>query len=109
MDDAARPMLLRNADFSLDEEQRALREVFQSFLSRECPPDRVRAAEPLGFDEKLWSQFTEMRAVAMGVPVADGGDGAGMVELVLAAEEVGRSVAPVPFVETAVAARLLAR
>jgi alkylation response protein AidB-like acyl-CoA dehydrogenase len=109
MDDSSRPMFLRNADFSLSEEQSALREAFRSFLMRECPSDRVRAAEPLGFDEKLWNQFTEMRAVAMGVPLGDGGDGAGMVELVLAAEEVGRSVAPVPFVDTVVAARLLAR
>jgi alkylation response protein AidB-like acyl-CoA dehydrogenase len=101
--------MLRHCDFSLDEEQRALREVFGSFLARECPSERVRAAEPLGFDEKLWGQFVGMRATAMGVPVVDGGDGAGMVELALVSEEVGRSLAPVPFVETAVAARLLAR
>jgi alkylation response protein AidB-like acyl-CoA dehydrogenase len=101
--------VLRHADFSLDEEQRALREAFGSFLERECPSERVRAAEPAGFDAKLWRQFIDMGAVAMGVPVADGGDGAGLVELALVAEEVGRRVAPIPFVEAAVAARLLAR
>lgn len=109
MDDRSQAMLLNHADFSLGEEQRALREAVRSFLARECPPERVRAAEPLGFDEKLWNQFNDMRAVAMGVPEAAGGDGAGLVELVLVAEEVGRTVAPVPFVESAVAARLLAR
>jgi alkylation response protein AidB-like acyl-CoA dehydrogenase len=101
------PMEIRQADFSLEEEHRALREAFAAFLARECPVERVRAAEPLGFDEKLWRGLVGMRAQAMGVPEASGGDGAGLVELVLVAEEIGRSVAPVPFVETAVAARLL--
>ena len=107
--DPDRAGVLRHGDFTLGDEQRALREAFASFLVRECPSERVRAAEPLGFDEKLWRQFVEMRAVAMGVPAGDGGDGAGLVELALVAEEVGRSLAPVPFVETAVAARLLSR
>ena len=107
--DPDRAGVLRHGDFTLGDEQRALREAFASFLVRECPSERVRAAEPLGFDEKLWRRFVEMRAVAMGVPAGDGGDGAGLVELALVAEEVGRILAPVPFVETAVAARLLCR
>jgi alkylation response protein AidB-like acyl-CoA dehydrogenase len=107
--DLDRAMLLRQGDFSLGEEQRALREAFDSFLARECPSERVRGAEPLGFDEDLWEQFVAMRTVAMGVAAGAGGDGAGLVELALVAEEVGRRLAPVPFVETAVAARLLSR
>ena len=106
---SVRDVVLRHGDFSLKEEDRALRDAFGSLLARECSSERVRAAEPLGFDTKLWEQFVDMRSVAMGVPAADGGDGAGLVELALVAEEVGRSLAPVPFVETAVAARLLAR
>ena len=43
----------------------------------------------------------------MGVPEDRGGDGAGLVELAIVAEEVGRHAAPVPVVETMVAARLL--
>jgi len=109
MNDPSAAVVLRHADFSLNDEHRALREAFGSFLARECQPERVRAAEPVGFDAKLWRQFIDLGAVAMGVPVPDGGDGAGLVELVLVAEEVGRTLAPVPFVEAAVAARLLAR
>jgi alkylation response protein AidB-like acyl-CoA dehydrogenase len=102
-------VVLRHGDFTLADEQRALREAFASFLARECQSDRVRRAEPRGFDAQLWEQFVAMRAVAMGVTGAEGGDGAGLVELALVAEEVGRSLAPVPFVETAVAARMLSR
>jgi alkylation response protein AidB-like acyl-CoA dehydrogenase len=43
----------------------------------------------------------------MGVPVEQGGDGAGLVELALVAEEFGRRAAPLPLVEAMVAARLL--
>ena len=42
----------------------------------------------------------------MGIPEANGGDGAGLVELALAAEEDGR-LAPVPLIETTVAGRIL--
>jgi alkylation response protein AidB-like acyl-CoA dehydrogenase len=100
---------LRRADFSLSDEQRALRESFASFLTRECPAERVRKAEPLGFDERLWGKLVDLGAVGMGVPEAEGGDGAGLVELALVAEQVGRYLAPVPFVESVVAARALAR
>jgi alkylation response protein AidB-like acyl-CoA dehydrogenase len=98
----------RQADFSLSEDQEALRDVFASFFERACPPDLVRAAEPSGFDAGLWARLADMRAVAMGLPEDAGGDGAGMVDLSLVVEELGRRLAPVPLVEAIVAARLLA-
>jgi alkylation response protein AidB-like acyl-CoA dehydrogenase len=99
----------RQANYVLSEEQEALREAFASFFGRESPSDVVRAAEPSGFDQRLWARLAEMRAVAMGLPEEAEGDGAGLVDLSLVAEEVGRRVAPVPWVEAIVAARLLAR
>jgi alkylation response protein AidB-like acyl-CoA dehydrogenase len=102
-------MVLRRADFALSDEQEAVRDAFASALTRQCPPERVRESEPFGFDEKLWRQLVDMRTVAMGVPEAAGGDGAGLEELVLVAEQHGLHMAPVPLVETVAAARLLAR
>lgn len=99
---------LRAADYSLEEEQQALLDTFTTFFDRESPAARVRAAEPLGFEAALWEQLGAMRAVAMGVPEAAGGDGGGLVELVLAAEPFGKRLAPVPLVEVLAAARLLA-
>ena len=98
----------RRGDFSLSEEQLALRGAFRAFFDRNCPPERVRRAEPLGWDRALWAELGELRPVALGVPASRGGDGAGLVELALAAEEAGRRAAPLPLAETAVAARLLA-
>jgi alkylation response protein AidB-like acyl-CoA dehydrogenase len=100
--------LLRNEDFSLDAEQVALRETFAAFFAKECSTSVVRAAEPLGFDPDLWERLMGLGVTTMGVPESEGGDGAGLVELVLAAEEYGRALAPVPHIETTVAGRLLA-
>jgi alkylation response protein AidB-like acyl-CoA dehydrogenase len=98
----------RQTNYTLSEEQQALREAFASFFERECPSDLVRSAEPSGFDARLWARLADMRAVAMGLPEDAKGDGAGLVDLSLVAEECGRRVAPVPLVEAVVAARLLA-
>lgn len=103
---------LRRADFSLSEEQEAVRATFRAALERTCPIERVEAAaagNPPGYDEKLWRQLLDMRIVAMGVPEAAGGDGAGLTELVLVAEQQGAFLAPVPLVEAVVSGRLLAR
>jgi alkylation response protein AidB-like acyl-CoA dehydrogenase len=105
-------MVLRRADFSLSEEQEAVRDAFRTALERGCPIERVEAAaaaEPPGYEEKIWGQLLDMRVVAMGVPEEAGGDGAGLTELVLVAEQQGAFLAPVPLVEAVVAARLLAR
>ncbi len=43
------------------------------------------------------------------MPESSGGDGATLVDLTLVAEEIGRSLAPVPWIDHVCAARLLAR
>lgn len=101
-------MEMRRSDFSLSEIQEAVKETYQALLDKHSGVSVVRAAEPFGFDEKLWAQLVENRTVAMGVPEAAGGDGAGLSELIVVGELMGSHLAPVPFVETAVAARLLA-
>jgi alkylation response protein AidB-like acyl-CoA dehydrogenase len=104
--------MLRRADFLLSDEQQAVRGAFRTALERSCPIERVEAAaaaDPPGYDEKVWRQLLDMRVVAMGVPEAAGGDGAGLTELVLVAEQQGTFLAPVPLVEAVVSARLLAR
>src|SRR5580658_660202 len=45
---------LRLADYRLSDEQQALSDVYVSFFSSESTSERVRAAEPVGFDPGLW-------------------------------------------------------
>jgi len=95
-----------NLDFS--EEQRALREMLRDFFEKESPGSVVRAAEPLGFDASLWRKVAGLGLPAIAVPEDHGGGGSGCVELAIAAELLGRSLAPVPLIEAAVACGLLA-
>ncbi|HEX3963113.1 MAG TPA: acyl-CoA dehydrogenase [Trebonia sp.] len=99
---------LRYTDYSLTGEQEAVRDAFREFFTSECPTAQVRAAEPVGYDAKLWRRLAELGAVTMGLPESAGGDGAGLVDLVIVAEEAGAALAPVPFAEHVAASRALA-
>ena len=44
---------LRYSDYSLADEQAAVRDAFREFLAMQCPATRVRAAEPLGYDTAI--------------------------------------------------------
>ena len=96
-------------DLSYSPEQQDLRESLATFFSKESTPERVRAAEPTGFDAGLWQMVTAMGLPSMAVAEDLGGGGASMLDLVLAAEEFGRRIAPVPLIEAAVGANLLGR
>ncbi|OJZ76179.1 hypothetical protein BRW65_01775 [Mycobacterium paraffinicum] len=100
---------LRQQDYSLSEEQVALRDSFRAYFEKTIPTTRVRSAEPEGFDAALWDELQERAVVEMALPQSVGGDGAGLVELVLVLEEAGRRAAPVPLAEALAAARALAR
>src|SRR4051812_14413113 len=96
-------------DLSLSDEQQALVDSFADLLAKHASIERVRASEATGFDPGLWTALREIGVVEMGVPEARGGWGAGLLELALAAEQVGSAVAPAPVIEAQVAARLLGR
>jgi alkylation response protein AidB-like acyl-CoA dehydrogenase len=90
-------------DFEFTTDQIELRDNARSVLAGACPPSLVRAAfeknDDTGRDE-LWATLVELGWPAIGVPEADGGLGLTLVETGLVVEELGRVVAPSPFVAT---------
>jgi alkylation response protein AidB-like acyl-CoA dehydrogenase len=94
-------------DFTFDSEQNDLREAVRGLLERAYGDGeqrrRVTGTDP-GFDEKTWSRLAEMGL--LGLPFAEehGGMGAGPIEVAIVAEEIGRVLAPEPFVEAVVLA-----
>jgi alkylation response protein AidB-like acyl-CoA dehydrogenase len=94
-------------DFTLDSEQIALRDAVRGLLSKAYDSSETRRqvtkTDP-GWDEKTWQRLAEMGA--LGLPFAEehGGFGAGPVEVSLVAEEIGRVLAPEPYVEAVVLA-----
>jgi alkylation response protein AidB-like acyl-CoA dehydrogenase len=99
---------VRRADYSLDEDQRAVRGMFRDFFAKECPTTLVRAAEPLGHAPALWAKLDTLGGASLGIP-SDADTGASLVDLLLGAEELGRAAAPIPFITQVVALRALAR
>lgn len=100
---------LRRQDYSLSEDQTELQSVYAKFFTTRCALEVVRAAEPDGFDKNLWEQLCGTGATTMALPESVGGDGATLVDLSLVAEELGRTLAPVPWIDHICAARLLER
>jgi len=86
-------------NFEFSDEQNLLREQAQGFLQSKCPIEAVRAVleGDQAFDETLWKGIAEMGWTATTIPEAYGGIGLGYLELCVLAEEMGRSLAPVPF------------
>lgn len=95
-------------DLGLTDVQQELVGSFRQLLEKEASPERVRAAEPSGFDPALWDTLVATGVVTMAVPEERGGWGASMVDLALVAEQLGRLAAPAPVIETQVASRMLA-
>jgi alkylation response protein AidB-like acyl-CoA dehydrogenase len=94
-------------NFDYDSEQNDLREAVRGLLARAYADSEQRRgvvkAEP-GFDEKTWSRLAEMGLLGLPFAEEDGGMGAGPVEVAIVAEEIGRVLAPEPFIETVVLA-----
>jgi alkylation response protein AidB-like acyl-CoA dehydrogenase len=94
-------------DFNYDSEQSDLREAVRGLLARAYSDSEQRRAvvkaEP-GFDEKTWARLAEMGLLGLPFAEEDGGMGAGPVEVAIVAEEIGRVLAPEPFIETVVLA-----
>jgi alkylation response protein AidB-like acyl-CoA dehydrogenase len=94
-------------NFDYDSEQNDLREAVRGLLARAYSDSEQRRgvvkADP-GFDEKTWSRLAEMGLLGLPFAEEDGGMGAGPVEVAIVAEEIGRVLAPEPFIETVVLA-----
>jgi alkylation response protein AidB-like acyl-CoA dehydrogenase len=96
-------------DFTLDEEQEALRDAVRGLLkgydpSVDAERRRQVTAEDPGYDESLWSRLAEMGLLGLPFAEADGGKGAGPVEVAIVCVEIGRVLAPEPYVASVVLA-----
>lgn len=94
-------------DFTHDDEQEALRDAARGLLARTYGDHEHRrrtvAAEP-GFDEDLWQRMAQMGLLALPFAEADGGAGAGPLELGIVCQELGRVNAPEPYLAAVVLA-----
>lgn len=88
-------------ELQLSGDQELFLDTSRRLLAAECSLAAVRSleAEPDGFSRATWRRGAELGWTSMLVPEADGGGSLsehGLLDLVLVAEEMGRTVAPGP-------------
>ena len=86
-------------DFSLTEEQIALKETLVKFIARDYTFDDrwkvIRSAE--GWSRAHWNQLAEIGLMALPVAEADGGLGGGGVDTMVVMEQIGRGLVLEPY------------
>jgi alkylation response protein AidB-like acyl-CoA dehydrogenase len=94
-------------DFGLSDEQRLLQDTLRGYLRERVPIARVReiaSAKDAAGVNALWGELAELGAAGVLVPDEHGGSGLAHLDAALVAEELGRAVAPAPFLGSAVLA-----
>jgi alkylation response protein AidB-like acyl-CoA dehydrogenase len=89
-------------NFTFSDEQRLFQRTVREFLEKECPPERVRAAEAgeAGWSFERWRGLADLGVVGLTVPEEHGGLGKDERDLVLLLEEAGRAALPEPLEQT---------
>jgi alkylation response protein AidB-like acyl-CoA dehydrogenase len=91
-------------DFGFTDEQNAIKETAREMLAKRSPMSAVReAAESRTYPDALWSEIRDLGWPGIAIDEEHGGQGLGLVELVILAEELGYACAPTPFLSNAIA------
>jgi alkylation response protein AidB-like acyl-CoA dehydrogenase len=94
-------------DFKYDDEQDALREAARGLMGKaygDYENRRQATKDDPGFDEKQWARMAEMGLLGLPFSEDDGGVGAGPVEIGIVCQELGRVIAPEPYLTSVVLA-----
>lgn len=96
-------------DLRLNEDQRLIAESAADFLADAAamPATREAADGAAGIDAQLWQGIAELGWCGVHLPERHGGLGLGAIELALLQEQMGRRLACVPFLDSALAAALI--
>ena len=95
-------------DFGLTDDQRDIQRTARDLLGERARPERVREhAEAGTLDDALWRELCELGWPGIAIAEEHGGQGLGRIELSILCEELGRSLAPVPFLPSALAATMI--
>src|SRR5580692_4042209 len=92
-------------DFGLTDDQRDIQRTARDLLAERATFARVREhAEAGTTDAVLWRELCELGWPGIAISEENGGQGLGTIELSILCEELGRTLAPVPFLASAMAA-----
>jgi alkylation response protein AidB-like acyl-CoA dehydrogenase len=92
-------------NFDFNDEQREIKSTAREFLGSRFKFERVRelAESDNPYDEGLWKEMSDLGWPGIAISEEYGGQGLGVVELVILSEEMGYACAPSPFLSNAAA------
>jgi alkylation response protein AidB-like acyl-CoA dehydrogenase len=95
---------------AITEDHQALAATASDFLKRRDARGAARELLEAPTEQlpKLWDDLKDLGWLGLHLPEAHGGSGYGLEELVIVVEELGRAVAPGPFVPTVIASAVIA-
>jgi alkylation response protein AidB-like acyl-CoA dehydrogenase len=95
-----------NFDFSDD--QQAIKRTAKDLLADRFKLERVRELAEAGtYDDDAWKELCELGWPGIFIDEQYGGQGLGIVELIILMEELGYTLAPVPFLSNAAAGLMI--
>ena len=96
-------------DFGFSEQQRDVQNLAREILGEQVNPEKLaqydRYQAPR-FDRELWVQIAQAGLLGVAIDEQYGGMGFGFFEAGLIAEEVGRNIAPLPYISHCISAAL---
>ena len=95
---------------AISDDHRALAQTVSDFVRRHDARGAARALLEAETEQlpAFWPDLSELGWLGLHIPEEHGGSGFGLPELVIVIEELGRAVAPGPFVPTAIASAVIA-
>jgi alkylation response protein AidB-like acyl-CoA dehydrogenase len=92
-------------EFDFNDEQREIKSTAREFIANRFKLEKVRAlAESESpYDNALWNEMSELGWPGIAIADEHGGQGLGVVELVILLEQMGYGLAPSPFIANALA------
>jgi alkylation response protein AidB-like acyl-CoA dehydrogenase len=97
-------------NFDFTEDQQTIKRTAHELLAARLKPDRLRELAEGGVDDTdTAAELLELGWPGIAIAEEHGGQGLGLIELVILQEELGYALAPVPFLSNVSAAMLLER
>jgi alkylation response protein AidB-like acyl-CoA dehydrogenase len=91
-------------NFDFTDDQHDIKRTARDLLAKRSGFDKVREqAEAKAYDKALWAELVELGWPGIAIAEEHGGQGLGVVELAILAEELGYAVASTPLLGTAMA------
>jgi alkylation response protein AidB-like acyl-CoA dehydrogenase len=95
-------------NFDFTDDQQAIKRTARDFLADRLKPEKRRElAEAGSYDDGLWGEVAELGWPGIFIEEDHGGQGLGVVELVILQEELGYALMPSPFFSNAAAGFLI--